>query len=331
MCENKKRVTCAFYFQKVICAFGQPFLLNSATPYAALWFSPDGRGSATTISGLTNAVGLAVASLVIPLLVTNPDEMWIGLLFQAVFTTATAIPSFFIPRKPKTPPSYSADTTDHRRMPFGQSLRLLFTNYNFVIVWFAFGVLCGLFSSITSLMPQILTPYGISVDDASYATVAFIIAGIAGAVVSGLVVDKFGIFKSMLKICTPLVGFMYLAMLFVVKENNYAPIVVICALMGFFSFALLPVGLELSVESSYPISESISSPLLWLCSQVVGLITLIGMDALRDNHGDPPGNMHRSLILATCISMPIMLLTTVYNSPNKRLENEATGRSVASQ
>lgn len=116
-------------------------------------------------------------------------------------------------------------------------------------------------------MPQILTPYGYTNDEAGYVTVAFIVAGIVGAVSSGLVIDKFRIHKLILKIYVPILGFMYLALLMVgmyicpsmatcdwqranlVKSDNFAPIIVIAALMGYFTFSLLPVALELSVES----------------------------------------------------------------------------------
>jgi hypothetical protein len=59
-----------------------------------------------------------------------------------------------------------------------------------------------------------------------------------------------------------------------------------------------------------------------MCSQVLGLIFLVALNALRDDNGDPPGNIHRGLILATCVAMPTMILSSLYNSPNKRMEAE---------
>lgn len=123
------------------------------------------------------------------------------------------------------------------------------------------------------------------------------------------------------------------------KSDNFAPIIVIAALMGFFTFSLLPVALELSVESksyayrimactniivgSYPVSESFSSPFLWLASQILGLVFVVSMDALRaGDDGDPPENMRRALIMGTGLSMPIMVFSTIYNSRNKRMETE---------
>ena len=73
---------------------------------------------------------------------------------------------------------------------------------------------------------------------------------------------------------------------------------------------------------SYPVSESISSPSLWLCSQVLAFVFTVSMDALRDPNGDPPDNMRRALIMATGISMPMMVIVQFYNSKNKRLTSE---------
>ena len=100
-------------------------------------------------------------------------------------------------------------------MPFRQSVWLLFTNIHFVIIWSTFGVMCGLFSTVTSLLAQILLPYGISEDDAGLAAVALIVAGIVGAVSSGIFIDKTGKHVWILRAFVPVAGFMYLALLFV--------------------------------------------------------------------------------------------------------------------
>ncbi|ORZ03421.1 major facilitator superfamily domain-containing protein [Syncephalastrum racemosum] len=317
---------------QVICAFGQPFILNAATPYAALWFAPDGRSSATIVGGLTNAVGMAIASLVLPALVTDVDEMWTGFLLIACLTTGFTIPTLFIPKAPKTPPSPTADKHEEERIPFLRSLYLLAVNYNFLLILITFGVLCGLFTTVSSVMAQITRPYNISDDEAGYISAGLVVAGIVGAVVMGIFLDKTKRYMLVLRTFVPILGFMYLAFLFVVKEDNFGPIMAVAVVQGFFTFSLLPVALDLSVECSYPVSESISSPLLWLCSQVFGLVILVGMDALREgNDANPPQNMRRALIMAAGLSMPMMLCAFVYNSRNKRLESEAERRAIQQQ
>ncbi|KAI8093974.1 major facilitator superfamily domain-containing protein [Thamnidium elegans] len=304
---------------QVVCAIGQPFILNICTPYAALWFSADGRGTATMVGGIANSIGMAVASLILPAIVTSADTVPTGFLVIACATTACAIPAFFVPKKPKSPPSYSASSKNKFAISFGQSLRELASNWNYLIIMVSFGVLCGLASAFTSILTQIVAPYGISADDAGFLGAAFIIAGLVGAIITGIFIDKTGRHKLVMKIYVPIDGALYLAFYFVViKELGYDAMMAICVLLGFFTFSLLPVCLELSVESSYPISESISSSLLWMCSQVLGLIILSVMDALRDAQN----KYTNGLIFVTCVAFPITILTTIYNSPNKRLEFE---------
>ncbi|CEG81324.1 hypothetical protein RMATCC62417_15539 [Rhizopus microsporus] len=303
---------------QVICAFGQPFILNVCTPYAALWFSAKSRGTATMVGGIANAIGMAIADVIIPAIVTGADQVQLGFLIIACITTGFMIPVFFIPKKPKTPPSYSASSKNKFALTFWQSIYELITNYNFVIVFIAFGVLCGMASTFTSILTQIVAPYKISVDNAGYLGAAFIVAGLVGAALTGIFIDKTGQHKIVIKIYVPIIGALYLAFYFIVQKGDFGALVAICVLMGFFTFSLLPVALELSVESSYPISESISSSMLWMCSQVLGLVFLAVIDALRN----PDGTYTRGLIFVVCVIFPVSILTTIYNSPNKRLEFE---------
>ncbi|KAG0184172.1 hypothetical protein DFQ28_011658 [Apophysomyces sp. BC1034] len=202
-------------FGQVLCAIGQPFILNSSTPYAALWFDANGRGTASMSSGL----GMAVTELLIPGLVPDADHIWLGFLVIACATSAFAIPTLFIPREPKTPPSYSASTHIERRQAFHVYIIQLLKNYNFILVVVAFSVLCGLVSTISSLLAQIVGPYGVSVDDAGYLGVAFIVAGVVGAVCTGIFIDKTKKHKLVLRTFVPITGFMFLALVFVGKKR----------------------------------------------------------------------------------------------------------------
>ncbi|ORX55718.1 MFS general substrate transporter [Hesseltinella vesiculosa] len=307
---------------QLFCAFGQPFILNAATPYASLWFGPNERSSAGMAGGLANTVGMAVADLIVPAIVLEQSQMEMNFLIIACVTTACAIPTFFVPRQPLTPPSFSASNRDERRQSLLTSLRELLTNYNFLIIFFSFGTMVGMASTLTTMLAQIVEPYGISYDEAGYLGVAFIVAGIVGAVTTGIFVDRTKQHVWVLRIYVPIIGFLFLAFYFVVKLDDYAALAAVCAILGFFMFSLLPVALDLSVESSYPVTETISSSSLWMCSQVLGLIWLVAFDSLFDVNGNPPNNLNRAVILAVCVTMPMMILSTLYNSPNRRMEVE---------
>jgi MFS family permease len=102
-------------------------------------------------------------------------------------------------------------------LTFGQSLRELFSNWNFLIIMVSFGIMCGLASTVTSLLTQIVNPYGVGVDAAGYLGAAFIVAGLVGAIITGVFIDKTGRHKIILKIYIPIIGALYVALYFVGK------------------------------------------------------------------------------------------------------------------
>lgn len=55
---------------------------------------------------------------------------------------------------------------------------------------------------------------------------------------------------------------------FMDRPHHFGLMCFACGAVGFCAFAALPVGLELSVESTFPVNESLSAGLIWIWSQV---------------------------------------------------------------
>jgi hypothetical protein len=79
--------------------------------------------------------------------------------------------------------------------------------------------------------------------------------------------------------------------------------------------------------ATYPISEAISSPLLWMGNQVTGFIIMQVVNALRS----PDGTYTHGLLFAACICLPLTILSTIYNAPNKRAEFERQNKVVSNE
>jgi FLVCR family MFS transporter 7 len=79
------------------------------------------------------------------------------------------------------------------------------------------------------------------------------------------------------------------------------------------------------------VAESASSSTLWASSQILGLIFIEVMDALRypDNQGDPNGNMRRALILVAVFALVAGTTSLLYRSRNFRMESEAAAANNA--
>ncbi|KAG2173262.1 hypothetical protein INT43_004636, partial [Umbelopsis isabellina] len=311
---------------QLLCALAQPFILNAPTPYAATWFTPEARATANMAGSISNPVGVALAELIIPALITDESHLPFGLLIVACITTAIAIPTLFIPPAPPTPPSPSAAANSRNdRRPYLADLKLLVTNKYYLVLLFCFAIFVGIFNAMSTLLNQIVTPYGYSDDQAGYMGVAMILGGLVGAIGMAIFVDKTKLHKVAIKTTLFLSGIMYLVLYFVVKENNLTTIIAICTLIGILNFSALPVGLELGVESTYPVSEAASSSTLWASAQILGLIFIEVMDALRypADQGNPNGNMQRALLLVAICALVAGTTSFLYRSRNYRMESEA--------
>jgi len=78
------------------------------------------------------------------------------------------------------------------------------------------------------------------------------------------------------------IGFLMFSL--VNRPHRFGLIAVSCCIIGFFGFAALPVALELSVETTFPVSEGISAGLMWMTGQIFGVIFLALVSPMR---GEP--------------------------------------------
>lgn len=60
---------------QILTACAQPFLLYAPTKLAALWFGPKERAFCTMLASLGNPIGLALAQLLSPNIVTETDRL----------------------------------------------------------------------------------------------------------------------------------------------------------------------------------------------------------------------------------------------------------------
>lgn len=119
-------------------------------------------------------------------------------------------------------------------MSFGESLRQLAKNWNYLIIMATFGILCGLASAFTSLLTQIVAPYGVTPDDAGFLGAAFVLAGLVGSIVTGIFIDKTGRHQLVMKIYVPLDAVLYLAFYFIGKSFDRKDTLYMFLLIIFF-------------------------------------------------------------------------------------------------
>ena len=263
-------------------------------------------------------ISLQLAQLINPFLGSVPQMV----LIVSIISTVACIPSLFIPAAPPTPPTASSGLS---KTPVLQSMKVMLRSRPFYVIFFIFGVYVGFFNAFSSLLNQILYPYGYSENEAGICGAVLIVVGLVAAAISSPILDRTHAYLLGIKILCPIVALSYLAMIWAPQTRTIAAPYVLSALLGASSFSLLPVALEYLVEITFPASPEVSSTICWAGGQIFGGIFIVVMTALRDqrpvdldeinktgrsNGGGPrpPGHMYKALVFQAVVSLVVLPL-----------------------
>ncbi|KAK2180634.1 hypothetical protein NP493_434g00008 [Ridgeia piscesae] len=267
---------------QALAACAQPFMLFAPTKVAAVWFKDTQRATANMIASIANPVGILLANLISPAVVGDspkPDLLHLMLIYTIPATIVVVIATFGVCSSvPPTPPTASAAETSQ---PFFKGLKMIACRRSYWILAVCFGTGLALFTTLSTLLQQILCPRGYSDSFAGLCGALLFGVGVVGAGLASLFVDRTRKFEEVAKISFALaalccVGFMVLAR----YQAHPVLMAVVIALLGFFGFALYPVCLELSVESTYPVAEATSAGFLIISGQIQGILYILVMEML---------------------------------------------------
>ncbi|KAF7713684.1 Uncharacterized protein PECH_000615 [Penicillium ucsense] len=286
---------------QIIIGLAQPFCLCAPTRYSDLWFSAKGRTSATAVASLANPLGAAIAQLVDSMWASSPSDIPDMVLYISIISTVVCIPAYFIPAEPPTPASASSSGP---RTPLVPAMRQLFATLEFWLLVAPFTVYVAFFNSISSLLNQILSPYGFSETEAGIAGAILIVVGLVAAAIMSPITDRWKHYLGSIRVLVPVIVASYIGLVFAPSSPaGIAPTYIVMGLLGASSFAMLPIALEYLAEITYPFSPEIGSTVCWTGGQLLGSCAILIQDALKDGpDGNPPRNMHRALIFSCVLS-----------------------------
>ncbi|XP_072215677.1 solute carrier family 49 member A3 [Excalfactoria chinensis] len=264
-----------------LCALAQPLVIFSPTKLAALWFPDHQRATANMISSMSNPLGILIANVLSPALVPEGRHIPLMLGVYAIpALTACLLATVGIREKvPPTPPSASA--TNSTSQPFFMGLKMLLRNKPYIILTVCFGGGIGMFTCFSALLEQILCEKGYSNVFAGLDGALFTVCGLLGAFLLGLYVDRTRNFIESTKICFCLSALASIIFAVASRFRDQAiALAIASSIFGFFGFAMYPVAMELAVECSYPVGEGTSTGLIFVASQIEGVIFMILLQAL---------------------------------------------------
>eukprot|EP00051_Salpingoeca_urceolata_P023579 m.401137 g.401137 ORF g.401137 m.401137 type:complete len:462 (-) comp20115_c6_seq1:286-1671(-) len=316
---------------QTLAAVAQPVILGCPTFLVAIWFGEKERAEANTIATASNPLGMAIGSVLAPQLVSSGTDLRLMYyVFCGPAFLGLLMSLLFLKDKPPTPPSVSAGDTPESWLV---GLKHLWTNKQFILLVFSFGMGIGLTSANTTLLGQIVGSVGYSADDSGYFSAFFVGFGLFGAGLAGVFVDKTKWFLTTYRICIVGASASFVFFTFMVKRDNWAMLAFANSVMGFFCFAALPVALELCVECTFPIHEGTSGEMVWASGQIFGIIAIFGMDALKgevQENTDDYRAMDNSLWFMVGLGAVSLVAGLLFNTEYKRLK-EDHGRGEAAR
>ncbi|KAK8391780.1 hypothetical protein O3P69_017424 [Scylla paramamosain] len=332
---------------QVIAAMAQSFLLFIPTKVSQLWFPETSRAISTTILSMSNPLGILVTQVVSPLIVTEKENIptlnyvFGGIAIFSLLTTLVCVTRSM----PPTPPSHSAARGERDRAPYLQQLKETFTSVPYLLLLLALGCGVALFSSLATVTQQILCPLGYNDLFSGVAMAVMILCGFVGSAVTGVAADRTKAFTPITKLfygCAAIFAIFMMEMFLV--PGQPALVTISCGLFGFFGVGVYPIGLELAVEATFPVEETISTAFIFMSGQaqgaiIIAMVTLLSRDQLaKYAHlevctGGESSDLHPRdysvslMAIMGLLSFMVIMIIIFFNTPYKRLEAEKASTS----
>ncbi|XP_060067646.1 solute carrier family 49 member 4 homolog [Ylistrum balloti] len=301
-----------------------PISMGMPPVLSATWFPPNQRTTSTAIATLCNYGGVAAAFLIddadVPrirhqiMVIMYAECGWCFLLMLMV--------AVYFPSKPPKPPS---TTASKERLDIKSGFRKLMRNKMFLQLCLAYGLPVGIVALWGGVLSVDLKSYDVSEAQAGWIGFYSIIAGCFGCLAMARVSDIFS--KNIRQILILLYSLAFLDFLWFnlilvdLIPSSLAQIYVSIITGTLLVNATVPLWFEMACEITYPIAEGITTVVMLMWLNTVGLVFL-GLQMIP-NIGTAWQNW--SILGSIAVGIPVLLLMNdSYNRLN--IDQMVTGK-----
>jgi MFS family permease len=369
-----------YHSGQILIAAAGPFQMGATSRLACVWFGEHERTTATAIASTANAVGTTIGFLN-PLWLARtsqaiPNIFWLSLAAQVVPLVCALA---YLPAAPQTPPSAAAAATPEvfkiaeasgatssssssssssLRPTWLQSIGRAGASCSFILLICMAAVLSGINAGWQALFQSVLAP---AIGRSSVGWVGFgnAVAGNIGAVLSGLVIDRFLRRRLKLGILLGVTGAFVSVTWFTMQlpcltgwdsppppelppaaapgmppppssppspplpsllPRSEATLVTAVSLVGFFYGVTTPLFYEFGAELIYPVKEGMSAGLLVLIWNLSSAVIILL------NGYSPPSDMN--FIMAVTFGCVFLVILCCVRERYHRPLNEARAKAV---
>ncbi len=282
-------------------AIAQPFLLNTITKLSANWFPETERTTATGISLIATALGVALGMVMTPILVISLNFRSMLFIYGILALISSIVFVILIKNKPPTPPSSNVVV---EKIYMFKGFKLLFSNRNFVILAVIFTLGMGTFNFITTYVELIVIPRGFDSIFAGILGMALLSGGILGTIIMSLLSDKLKHRKNIMILSMIIATVSLLTFSF---SYNALLLIISMACFGFGLMGSGPITLEYAVDATNPVPEASSNGVLMMGGAIGGIILIIGLENVKFSGDYFPALIIQTVLLALCVVLTFFL------------------------
>merc|ERR550519_3029452 len=221
------------------------------------------------------------------------------------------------------------EQTQTKKMDYIGTLKAVFTNRAFVIMFMFLGGCMAFISCLATKMEQIMCSVGYSDELAGLACTIVIIVGAGGTVLFGIMAQKTGKIVEITKLCCfgAIVCVLCLSYLLLMPDVGIY-ILISAGFLGLFALGVFPLALELTVEATFPADQATVTCFIFFSSSIQGVFLMVVENWLgyplqekyRDiekctldreegeGHGLEPKDYTYYLLFVTCYLLILILL-----------------------
>ena len=295
------------------------------------WFGADERTFSTTVAANSTPVGVAVAYLLAPLIVSSPHDVLLLVEIVAICSVVCAVlVVLYFDERPITPPSNTALGMVKERFKRDEfslvaMLRLFFVR-GFMQTVLVFSLAESTLNAFATFLDPILLPMGFSTNTVGFLGVFFIVASMVGSWICGFAVDCCHLHKVTILFC--IVGaalgvfWLWLLTSSVMDTSDVTllgvQIWISILFTGFFIGPLQPLALELASDLIYPTPEATSTALQQVLGNLLSAALVPCMEALRVDN-----SMSRSVLALFGVIMVVLIVFIPFHGTLRRSQEAA--------
>eukprot|EP00929_Paragymnodinium_shiwhaense_P008342 TRINITY_DN112294_c0_g1_i1.p1 TRINITY_DN112294_c0_g1~~TRINITY_DN112294_c0_g1_i1.p1 ORF type:complete len:950 (+),score=189.88 TRINITY_DN112294_c0_g1_i1:82-2850(+) len=271
---------------QAVCALGQPLLVNVTSEMGHDWFPPHERPAAAMVSNLMNFVGSSLSFMLPPVFVEEHShdlhalegQVQELLKMQLNLAAFCLVLTVLLYRQPAT----SASDAHRSSVSFPAEVLQVLGLRDFWIVTIQFSLYVAIGHAFDAVEGSLLEHYGYSAALTSWTGLACAITAVLSTMLEAKLISHANMYQTALYVANGFLAIsMFVGFLSLHHQMHENVFVLAVALLG-MSTPGWGCSCELAAEVSWPAREATVSSLLEAVSNLVGVVAILGTQALID-------------------------------------------------